>query len=103
MNMVDSIIELIVRLFIVDPLQAEMSDRLSKARVPTAIVSQVKFCMTSALPVVVKRVQDDPPWAIGIAVDVWLKRRSPEHVVDEAAPACRPAVDEARGYLEGRV
>jgi hypothetical protein len=103
MKMLDSIIELIVRLFIVDPLQAEISDRLSKARVPAAIISQVKSCTTSALPVVVRRVQDDPRWAVGIAIDVWLKRRSPEQVADDAAPACRPAVDAARSYLDGRV
>ncbi|OYU90909.1 MAG: hypothetical protein CFE29_08820 [Bradyrhizobiaceae bacterium PARB1] len=101
--MLESLIYLFVRAVVLDPLQAELTDRLAKAQVPTAIISQVKSCTTSALPVVARRVQDDPRWAVGIAIDVWLKRRSPEQVADDAAPACRPAVDAARSYLDGRV
>ncbi|UGV26987.1 hypothetical protein E0H22_15600 [Rhodopseudomonas boonkerdii] len=101
--MLESLIYLFVRALVLDPLQTELTDRLAKARVPTAIIAQVKSCTTAALPVVVRRVQDDPRWAVGIAVDLWLKRRSPEQVADDAAPACRPAVDAARSYLDGRV
>jgi hypothetical protein len=101
--MLETIIQLLVRSILLDPLQAEISDRLTKARVPPAILSQVKDCVSSSVPVVVGRVQRDPQWAIGVALDIWLKRRSPEQVADDAAPACRPAVDAARSYLNDRV
>ncbi len=101
--MLDSVIHLLVRLFVLDPLQAEVSQRLMNAQVPPAMVSRVKSCTTTALPALVKRVQSDPQWAIGISLDVWLKRRSAEQVADEAAPVCRPPIDAVRSYLDGRV
>ncbi|MGY4427525.1 hypothetical protein ACVWWO_000002 [Bradyrhizobium sp. F1.13.1] len=96
--MLSSVVYFIVQTLILDPLQNEISERLVAARVPPAIVAQVNECTKSSLPAVVRRATDDPQWAVVVALDVWLERKTPEQIVGDAAPSCRPALDSARSY-----
>lgn len=97
--MLSGIAYFIVQTVILDPLQTEISDRLVRARVPPQIITQVSECTKLSLPALVRRATDDPQWAIVIALDVWLKRKTPEKVVEEAAPSCKPVMDSARSYF----
>ncbi|MGY4432811.1 hypothetical protein ACVWWO_005288 [Bradyrhizobium sp. F1.13.1] len=97
--MLSGIVYFIVQALILDPLQTEISERLVTARVPPQIVAQVNECAKSSLPAMVRRATDDPRWAVEVALDVWLGRKTPERVVEDAAPSCRPVMDSARSYF----
>jgi hypothetical protein len=97
--MLSGIVYFIVQTLILDPLQTEISERLVMARVPPEIVAQVNECTKSSLPALVRRATGDPQWAVVVALDVWLERKTPEQVVEEAAPSCRPVMDSARSYF----
>ncbi len=96
------LIAALVAFLIVDPLKAELAEKLGAARVPQTIVREVVACAQDATPVVVQRLGSDPLWAAGAVIRVWAGLAPPETVLGEAAPACRPALDRARPYLEGR-
>ncbi|PZA12793.1 hypothetical protein DNX69_06675 [Rhodopseudomonas palustris] len=97
--MLTLLLALLSHAFITGPLQTELDNRLGKAGVPPEVMSQLKSCVNRGVPAFVDRMSSQPGWAIGIALDIWLKRTQPELIVDQAAPNCRPAVDAARRYL----
>lgn len=78
---------------ILQPVQAEVADRLRKAKVAPEVVAQAQSCMSSALPTLVQRVGDDYWWAVTTAAGVWLGLTPLERVVAEVAPSCRGTVD----------
>jgi hypothetical protein len=98
---VQELVAALVAFFIIDPLKAELGEKLAAARVPPGIVREVTACATAATPVVVERLSSDPLWAAGAVIRVWAGLAPPETVLAEAAPACRPAIDRARPYLTG--
>jgi hypothetical protein len=81
---------------ILQPVQAEVADRLRKAKVGPEVVAQAQSCMSSALPTLVQRVGDDYWWAVTTAAGVWLGLTPLERVVAEVAPSCRGTVDMIR-------
>lgn len=95
------IVAALAAFFIVDPLKAELAEKLAAARVPQALVGELTSCATAATPVVVERLGSDPLWAAGAVIRVWAGLAPPETVLAEAAPACRPALERARPYLSG--
>lgn len=97
--MLSNLFSYIVQLFIVEPITAELNDRLTKARAPVAVISQVKACVSAALPTLARRVSNNPVEGVSLAADVWLKRVRIEDVVTGAAPSCGPLIESARPYL----
>ncbi|AUC93507.1 MULTISPECIES: hypothetical protein [Bradyrhizobium] len=97
--MLNGIVYFIVQTLILDPLQTEISNRLVRAGVPPQTVAEITECTKSSLPAAVRRATEDPQWAVVVALDVWLARKTPEQIVQEAAPSCKPAMDSARSYF----
>lgn len=93
------LIALLVSIFLLNPLQAEVQSRLAEANAPPAVIAQVTACAITAGPAVVQRAVDDPVWAISTAVQSWIGTVAPEAVLREAAPGCVPAMEAARPYL----
>jgi hypothetical protein len=96
---VHDLIALLVSLFLLNPLQAEMQSRLAEANAPPAVVAGVAACAVSAGPGLVQRAAEDPIWAISTALRSWFGAISPEAVLLDAAPDCVPAMAAARPYL----
>ncbi len=99
MNLLTILLALLVQTLIAGPLQSELNSRLAKAGVPAELGAQIKSCLSRGIPSLVERASNEPGWAVGIALDVWLKRTPPERVLDQASPNCRPAIDAARPYF----
>jgi hypothetical protein len=91
----------LVSLFLVEPFQAEMRERLAAARVPREVVQQVLQCGRVATPVLSERVMADPWWGATTVVRVWAGATTAETVVGEAVPACGPALRAVRPFLNG--
>jgi hypothetical protein len=93
------LIAALVSFFLVQPLQAEMSERLAAARAPQAVVADVVGCARAATPLIVARATSDPWWVAASAFGIWVGTRRPEQVLLEAAPGCTGAVQAARPFL----
>ncbi|HEV2544984.1 MAG TPA: hypothetical protein VGU70_19715 [Methylobacterium sp.] len=81
---------------ILQPVQAEVADRLRQAKVAPEVVAQAQACVSSALPTLVQRVGDDYWWAATTAAGVWLGLTPLERVVADVAPSCRGTLDTIR-------
>jgi len=92
----------LVSLFLVEPFQAEMRERLAAARVPPEVVRQVAQCGRVATPVLAKRVMAEPWWGATTVVRVWAGATTADAVVAEAVPACGPAIRAAQPFLSDR-
>ena len=96
------LIAALVSFFLIEPLQTKMADKLAAARAPQAILNDVAACAKATGPVIVQRVTGDPWWGVSTAVQVWIGSATPETILADAAPACRPAIEAARPFLTGR-
>lgn len=96
------LIAFLVGLLFIEPIEAQLSEKLEAARAPRAIVAQVEACAKAATPVVVDRFTADPFWAARTVASVWIGTASAETVLVEAVPSCKAAVDAARPFLEER-
>jgi len=101
-DMVQEILVFIVNILIVEPLQAEMNERLAQVRAPQAVIADVRACATGSLPVLTDRVMADPGWAATTALHVWIGTAALEDVLSTASPQCDTAVKAAKAYLAGR-
>jgi hypothetical protein len=97
----ESIITALVAFLLINPLQAELADKLSAARAPPAIVAEMAACAKTATPLIVQRATSDPWWAASSAFSVWAGTTRPEALLIEVAPGCSGALQAAQPFLTG--
>jgi hypothetical protein len=100
--MLQDLLATIVSMLIVDPLQAEMSERLARVRAPQTVIADVRTCAESSLPKLADRAMAEPLWVVTTALDVWIGRTAPEAILGGTTAQCDAAVRAARVYLESR-
>lgn len=91
----------LISFFLIQPLQAEVAERLAGTRVPQEVLTEVTTCMSAAAPVIIDRATEDPGWAVSNALGIWFGTTQPEAVLIEAVPSCESAVEAARPFLTG--
>jgi P2-related tail formation protein len=91
----------LVGLLIVDPLQAEMSERLAKVQAPQAVIADVRTCAEASLPGLADRAMAEPLWVVTTALNVWTGQTAPESILG-STPQCASALKAARVYLDSR-
>jgi hypothetical protein len=69
-------------LFVIDPLQAEMRERVAQANLPIEAVQQSQQCLATQGPLLLQRANDDPSWATGTAIGVVFGWTSPAQLFD---------------------
>lgn len=92
----------LISFFLVEPLGAEVRERLEAARAPQAIVSQMLTCIEASAPALAERAWSDPWWAASASFGLWAGTASLESVTAEAAPACLPVIRSAAPFLRDR-
>jgi hypothetical protein len=92
----------LVSLFLVEPFEAEMRERLAGARVPREAAQQVAQCARAATPVLAERVMADPWWGATTVVRVWAGATTADAVLTETVPTCGPAVRAVQPFLNDR-
>jgi len=100
--MLQDIFASLVSFLIVDPLQAEMNERLAQVQAPQAVIGQVRACAEASLPQLADRAMAEPAWVVSTAFDVWIGRTAPEDILGSTTPQCATALKAARVYLESR-
>jgi hypothetical protein len=91
----------LVGLLIVDPLQAEMSERLAQVRAPQAVIADVRTCAEASLPGLAERAMAESLWVVSTALNVWTGQTASETILGNT-PQCEAALKPARVYLESR-
>lgn len=95
----NSIFAALISFFLVDPIQAELAERLSAAQAPREVVNAVAGCTQAAIPSVVDRVTGDPVRALSQAYEIWIGTSDPVRLLAEVAPPCARALETARPFL----
>ncbi|MFM8356424.1 MAG: hypothetical protein ACKOBM_16190 [Gammaproteobacteria bacterium] len=98
--MIRDVLVLIANVFIIEPFQAEMSERLASAKAPQAIVQQVMDCAASAPSLLAETFSEDLLGSALIVIKVAIGMTSTEAVLAAKAPACAAALAQARPFLE---
>ena len=86
--MISDIAAWLFALFVIDPLQAEMRERLDGANVPVAAIQQSRQCIASHAPRLLRRAGEEPGWAVTTAVGVAVGWTTPVQLLDANDPTC---------------
>ncbi|EKF59955.1 hypothetical protein QWE_07651 [Agrobacterium albertimagni AOL15] len=81
--------------FVVDPVEADIRQRLEAMQAPVQVVAQVGTCLRTTGPMLVDRASGDLWWAATTAMSVATGLTSPAELLDADNPACAPIA----GYL----
>jgi len=100
--MLQELLAAVVGVLIVDPLQAEMNERLAQVRAPQTVIAEMRTCAEASLPQLADRAVADPLWVVSTTFDVWTGRTAPERILGGTSPQCDAAIKAARVYLESR-
>ena len=95
------IIAALVQFFLLDPLQAELAERLASTRAPRELAGEVLACLRAESGNVIDKATTDLGWTISRGIGLWTGFAQPEDVLAEAAPGCQAVVGQVRGALAG--
>ena len=87
-------------LFVVDPLHAEISERINSANLPIETIQQTQQCIATHAPRLLERAEAEPYWAIGTAVGIASGWTSSAELFDVNDPRCS-ALTEVFGAERG--
>ncbi len=77
-----------VTLFILNPIQAEVQDRIQGANASAQSIQQSQQCISAQGPKLLQRAGDDPAWAIATAAGYTFGWTSPTQLLDASDPNC---------------
>ncbi|OJF89760.1 hypothetical protein [Pararhizobium antarcticum] len=90
--MISDVAAWLFAMFIIDPLQVEIRERLNGASVPVEQIQQSQQCIASHGPQLLKRAGEEPGWALSTAVGVAVGWNSPVELLDARDPNCSTLV-----------
>lgn len=93
------IIAALISLFLIQPLQAELSETLATAQVPQAVTAEVTACARDATTSLIDRAVKEPGWAASSALGLWAGLVEPDQLLVEAVPGCSAAVEAAQPFI----
>lgn len=91
----------IVAAIVVEPLQAEINEKIEQARLPVAVIQQSKACIASQGPKLLERATNDWGWAATAAVSVSVGFTSPLDVLDPNDAQCASFLRALKGAEGG--
>jgi hypothetical protein len=77
-------------ILVVDPIEADIRERLQAMNAPVEVVTQASDCLRTTGPQLVERATGDVWWAGTTAVSMVVGLTSPAELLDAANPACAP-------------
>ena len=91
--MISDIAAWMFALFVVDPLHAELRERVGRANLPLETVQQSQQCITTHGPRLLQQAGEDPVGAVATAVGVATGWMSPIQLFDIKDPNCSVLAD----------
>lgn len=92
--LLQDIIAALISIFLIEPLQANITERLAEAGFSAQAAGRVASCFSDAAPGILDRAGNDPAWAIGHAVGYWTGVSTVDDILNDAAPNCLIALEE---------
>lgn len=89
----------LVSMFIVQPFETELNQRLTALQAPPAVIQQVRACAAIAAPALATRATGDFWWATSTIIGVAAGMTDPQAVIAEASPECAEALVAVRPIL----
>ncbi len=90
--MISEIFAWLFALFVVDPLNAELRERVQAANLPAETLQQSRQCVSTHGPALMQKAGNDPIWATGTAFGVVTGFVSPTQLFDAKDPNCAALV-----------
>ncbi|RXF69216.1 hypothetical protein [Hansschlegelia zhihuaiae] len=81
--------------FLIEPLQAEMSERFGKRASPEAVAG-VAACIREATPVLIRQASEDPWQTATHVFGIWSGMTPPEDILARTTPGCARAIEVVR-------
>ncbi|HEV7437294.1 MAG TPA: hypothetical protein VGO22_20900 [Pseudorhizobium sp.] len=86
--MVSEIAAWLFALFVVDPIHAEVRERVERANLPAQAVQQSRQCLSTYGPKLLEQAGEDPAWAVSTAIGITIGWTSPVQLLDIDDPNC---------------
>lgn len=80
----------IFALFVVDPIEADIRQRLEEMRAPVEVVTQAGDCLRTIGPLLIERATGALWWAGTTVVSLATGFTSPAELLDAGNPTCAP-------------
>lgn len=96
--MIANLIASLFATFALAPLQAEIERHAIAAGQPVEIVRQSQACLSTEVPLLVKRASEDTFWTISTVVGVATGWSSPADLLNKNNPDCTVVI----GLLKGK-
>lgn len=80
----------IFAMLVVDPIDADIRQRLEEMKAPVEVVSQAGDCLRTTGPLLIDRATGDLWWAGTTVVSVVSGLTSPAELLDAENPSCAP-------------
>ncbi len=90
-------------LLVVDPITADLNEKLAAVGAPAAVYEQVGRCAAEAGPALAQRAANDPWSGAVLAFEVAVGWTPASGVLANASPACGQAVAAAEAALAGEL
>jgi len=91
-----------ISLFLLEPFEVGMRERMAAARASEAAVRQVTDCVRRAGPVLAERTLADPGAMAATATRLLLGTTTPERVLSDLDPGCAAGFEAVRPHLQDR-
>ncbi|EUB98090.1 hypothetical protein PMI07_006404 [Rhizobium sp. CF080] len=93
-------------IFVINPLHAELRERVDLANLPVQALQQSRQCVAAHGPQLLEQAGNNPGWATGTAIGIAVGWSSPVHLFDARDPNCSVLIQlfnaENRREAEGR-
>lgn len=86
--MISEIAAWLFALLVVDPIYAELRERVETANLPVQALQQSQQCLSTNGPRLLTQAGEDPFWAVGTAIGIATGWTSPEQLLDVNDPDC---------------
>ena len=90
------IIAALVSFVLIEPVQAHIAERYVDAGLSRQAAAEAASCFSDATPGILRRVGNEPGWAIQHAVGYWIGSSSVDAIVSDAAPQCAMTAEDAQ-------
>lgn len=89
--MIGDFIVWILATFVLNPLQAELGEKLGSVQSSAAIAQQVQTCLSTGTAALANRAASEPWWAISTAFSVSVGLSDARSLLSETSPECAAA------------
>ncbi|MHC5234342.1 hypothetical protein ACYSN1_21320 [Brucella sp. LJL56] len=101
--MVSDFVAWLFALFVIDPLQTSLTERLDQAKLPNVGMMQIQQCVAAHGKKLLAQAEQEPVWAMTTVVGISVGWVSPSQLLTNADPSCRLLFQTLDGDFNGKL